>query len=569
MENVVSTSIFDDLKLQIFDKSKWKKGKFMVFGYEAGLGKSLTTQRYLAESEERALYVQRFVKDGALDETVERINKIAGDKVAVRLAEEEITKIKARKRAIGARVLCITHQLYYSICRGKHKDLIQGRSILIIDEYPDLLEQITVSSREIGQLWATFYQYGFKETDELASLFRDLIRDYSYSSEIQKKKEMIFVNFNEEKYDKYKEVIEKLFKKADQIKKAEHKELLYKFQQLLHNGGYFYEYAFHTVDTTPQFAMLESNIVLDANAEQDYRYALSNKFHVINQPKVYDNSNAVFYHYDVNTSKKALKGYKNLTEKALEQIDLKGCSGLLFITEKGQKENVEKEIKKFFGKSLEELQKTFGFPISIDYFGNLIGKNSYRVYNTVVMLKTPFFSCETYTLSKFLYSCMENLPIGNISIFQDEVVEKIRVSTIAGEMYQAIRRIARNNPGEAKIYVFNNNQEVIDMVLEQLPGIQYDKRQIEVENVRERVGGKVKAKKEKKPTKFDLTVEKVKVILTNLKQLDVKDIQKEEVRIEAGVKDKSNFSKMLIALKPFLETNQIDKDTNKQRFIFR
>lgn len=338
---------------------------------------------------------------------------------------------------------------------------------------------------------------------------------------------------------------------------------------MLQNGGYFYEYAFHTVDTTPKFSMLDCNIILDANAEQDYRYILSKKFHVIKQSKVFDNSNAVFYHFDVNTSKKALKGYKNLTEKALEQIDLKDCTGILFITEKRQKENVEEEIEKFFGKSLEEIQKSLGFPISVDYFGNIIGKNCYRYYNNVVMLKTPNFNYGTYGLNMFFFNRQQNLPIANISIFQDEIVEKIRISTIAGEMYQAVRRIARNNPGDAKIYVFNNNQEVIKMVLEQLPGIRYQKSQIDIEKVGKEAEKKERVKQEKKPTKFEITVEKVKTILTDLKQSKVKEIQKEQVRMKAGVKDKSNFSKILMALKPFLETNHIDKDTNKQRFIFR
>lgn len=539
----------------------------MVFGYEAGLGKSLTTQRYLAESNERALYVQRFVKDGALDETVERINKIAGDKVAVRLAEEEITKTKARKRATIARVLCITHQLYYSMCRGKHQDLIADRKILVIDEYPDLLEQITISDEEVGQLWATFYQYGLKETDELASLFRDVIRDYSYSAEILKNKEMIFVNFKEEKYEKYKEVIEKLLKKADQIKKAKHKELLFKFQQLLHNGGYFYEYAFHTVDTTPEFSMLDCNIVLDAN-ENDYRYALSSKFHIIKQPKIYDNSNAVFYHYDVNTSKKALKGYKNLTEKALEQIDLKGCTGILFITEMRQKENVEKEIEKFFEKSLEEIQKTLGFPVSVDYFGNLIGKNCYRLYNNVVMLKTPNFNYATYALTNFLFQCQQSLPTDTISIFQDEVVEKIRLSTISAEMYQAIRRIARNNPGDAKIYIFNNNQAVIDMVLEQLPGIQYQKCQLDVEKIEKKAGGTEKAKTEKKTNLSEERVEKVKSMLINLKQSGQPYVRKKEIWVQIGIKNSGNFNKILTELRPFLQVNNI-VDSKGQKLIFK
>lgn len=567
MENVIATSVFDDLKLQIFDRNRWDKSTFQVFSYEAGLGKSLTTQQYLAESEERALYVQRFVKDGALDETVERINDIAGDKVAVRLAEEEIKKTKARKRAINARVLCITHQLYYSMCRGKHQDLIADRKILVIDEYPDMLEQITISDEEVGQLWAAFYQYGLKETDELASLFRDLIRDYSYNSELQKNKEMIFVNFKEEKYYKYKEVIEKLLKKADQIKKAKHKELLFKFQQLLHNGGYFYEYAFHTVDTTPKFSMLDCNIVLDAN-ENDYRYALSGKFHIIKQPKVFDNSQAKFYHFEVNTSKRALKGYKNLTEKALEQIDLKDCTGILFITEMRQKENVEKEIEKFFGKSLESIKKDLGFPLSVDYFGNLIGKNCYRSHNIVVILKTPNFNYGTYGLTSLFFQLKQNLPTSNISIFQDDVVEKIRISTISAEMYQAVRRIARNNPGDAKIYVFNKNQEVIDMVLEQLPGIQYCKCQLDVEMAGKGVGSKEKEKQQKKLKITEERIEKVKSMLINIKESGRPYVRKKEIRVQIGIKNSGNFNKILTDLRPFLQVNGI-VDDKRQKLIFK
>ncbi|MEC1722845.1 hypothetical protein [Schinkia azotoformans] len=562
MGNLITTSIFDDLKNQIFDRSKWDNKVFSVFGYEAGAGKSRNVQRYLAETEDRALYVQRFSKDGELDATAERINTLAGKEIAVAFTGEDTKRKRVRKRAIEARTLCITHKMYSNICRGDHQDLIEGRVILVIDEYPDLLEQITVTYKEIGQLWTDIFQYGFAETDDLASLLRDMANKYSNDSEILKNREMVFVSFQSDKYDKYKDVIGQLLKKTKQARKSEHKELLFKFQQILNNGAYYYEGGFHTFDSTPKFAMLDCNIILDANAF-DYRYSLSNKFKVIKQPKIYDYSQAEFYHYDLNTSKRALKNYINLTEKALEQIDLKDSGGVLFITEQVQKEQVEKGIEAYFNDSLDGVQETLRMPLTVDYFGNLIGKNTYRNYNMVIVQKSPNFDYGTYALTNFFYKYHENLPIANISIFQDEDVEKVRLSTIAGEIYQAIRRIARDNPEDAKIYVFNNNQGVIDIVLEQLPGIQYHKCQIEVNKIGKEAGAKDKGKKEKMPTQFDEKVEEVKAILTNLQQSGKSYIRKKDVRVQVGIKDGANFSKVLDVLRPFLQINQIKNQGQK------
>lgn len=565
MENNVAINIFEDLKQQLFDKSKWDKSTFKVFSYEAGIGKSRTTQEFLAEVEDRALYVQRFVKDGALDETVQRINDFAEEEVAVRIAEDEIKNKEARRKAINAKVLCITHQLYYSICRGNHQDLILNRKVLVIDEYPDLIEPITVSYQEIGLLWAMVYQYGYTETEEIASLFRDLMKEYT--SKTQNNKEMIYINFREEKYDKYKEAIKKMLENMTQKNKRKYKDLLFTFQQILNNGCYFFQQGFHTINSTIDFVMLDCSIILDANAQLDYRYSLSKKFHVLKQQKIFDYSKAKFFHYDVNTSKKALKVYQNFTKNALEKINFEDCNGILFVTEKSQINKIREAIEKHFSKKLKEIQEILGYKISIDYFGNLIGKNSYRTYDTVVMLKTPIFDSTTYALNNFFFKYQEHLPIWDISFFEDEDMEKIRKTIIAGEVYQGLRRIARDNPGNAKMYVFNNNDEVINMVLDQMPGIQYNKIQIEIDKNRKKSGVKVKRKREREL--HAERVNKVKTILLELKQSNVEYVQKGEIRKQIGVKDRGNFTIILNDLIPFLEANHIDKESNKQRLIFR
>ncbi|WP_096552159.1 hypothetical protein [Ureibacillus thermosphaericus] len=118
--------IFEELRLQVFDKNRWNDKVFFVFGYEAGLGKSRKVQQFLAEVEDKSLYVQKFEKDGELDTTVERMNSLAGKRVAERFAGDDTKSKKARKKAIEAKVLCITHKMYSQICKGLHKDLIEG-----------------------------------------------------------------------------------------------------------------------------------------------------------------------------------------------------------------------------------------------------------------------------------------------------------------------------------------------------------------------------------------------------------------------------------------------------------
>lgn len=148
------------------------------------------------------------------------------------------------------------------------------------------------------------------------------------------------------------------------------------------------------------------------------------------------------------------------------------------ITQKDQIKSVEAGIERYFDGSLPDIITQLGVPQSIDYFGNLIGKNDYRLMDTVIVLKTPNFNYETYVLDKFFYNSIEGLPSHSFSVFKNRDVEAIRLSSIAGEIYQAVRRVARDNPNTARIYVVNDNQDVMNMVREQMPNIQYYMHQI-------------------------------------------------------------------------------------------
>lgn len=147
---------FDDLREQIMNKEKWDRDRFHVFDYEAGTGKSRNSKQYIGEMTKvyfyRVLYVQRFIRDNELNQTVALINEHAGREVALAFTGDDTKSNKRKNQAKEAQILCISQRMFSEICRGNHPELIDNRNTLIIDEYPDLLEKIAVSERDIGYL---------------------------------------------------------------------------------------------------------------------------------------------------------------------------------------------------------------------------------------------------------------------------------------------------------------------------------------------------------------------------------------------------------------------------------
>lgn len=82
----IADNYFKELHERIMNEEKWVKDKFVVYSYEAGTGKSQNTLRFIAEMTKekphRVLYVQKFVKDDELINTVATINDHAGKRVA-------------------------------------------------------------------------------------------------------------------------------------------------------------------------------------------------------------------------------------------------------------------------------------------------------------------------------------------------------------------------------------------------------------------------------------------------------------------------------------------------------
>ena len=65
--------------------------------------------------------------------------------------------------------------MYYQICKGNNLELIKGRDILIIDELPQLIQEIYVTRDDIASLWGRFNRDGDGAGRELAQLLLDLL----------------------------------------------------------------------------------------------------------------------------------------------------------------------------------------------------------------------------------------------------------------------------------------------------------------------------------------------------------------------------------------------------------
>lgn len=70
--------------------------------------------------------------------------------------------------------------------------------------------------------------------------------------------------------------------------------------------------------------------------------------------------------------------------------------------------------------------------IAIDYFGNIIGVNSYRDFDTAVILKTPYFDYLSYALTYFYFRRLDGEEIEDIRVFKNEWVEEIRKDRCSG-----------------------------------------------------------------------------------------------------------------------------------------
>ncbi|WP_299510037.1 hypothetical protein [uncultured Rummeliibacillus sp.] len=539
---MLSSSIdFKELVEKMTNTQSWDNKHFDVYSYEAGAGKSKKVQELLASTPYRALYVQRFVKDSGIENTVDTINKLANDKNrACKFTTVESGKKAKMVEAEKSQVLCISHKMYLQICLGYHQDLIKDREILIIDEHPDVFNKVTFSFADLGHaaLLARFEQNEILK-DIAKKIIVCLEKIDSRDKRIVNKLEL---NYTEEEISEYIGAIDILKKK----KSNEDKEMLEKLKFILKNPSFIIDRNIDTYNSNFNFILLECNIILDASAEIDYRYTISDIFNVHPQKKAFNYSTSLIKLFELKTGDVDYRSDKKRIHQIIfDTLEIKSSDKILFITAK----NNSKKLKPVIDDTNQlrvwdsrDLIKDY----EVDYFGNLIGKNNYKNYNVAVLMKTPNYSYVDYLLR---YAFYNSQGIGNfkkIKAFEEDNIEKMRISLIACDYYQSMRRIARSPGMTATYYIYTTNKDAIKLVRTQLPKIQFEECKVP----------KIRFQKAKK----ELVSDRLISCLEECQQNKIPTISKKAVCEKIGI-DKHQLSREIKKINLFLKMNNIKVET--------
>jgi len=551
---------FTDVEKQILDKKSWESDNFVVFTHEAGSGKSQETFRFLAQLPDsiKVLCVQRFTRNGDLLKTVDTINKHAGRNVATHFDSHSPNSSTHFDKIKQHQILVISHQMLAQIYKGSRRELIDGRNVQIIDEFPEfLLEPLSITMEDFSVLWSRS-----KPGDQLERVVIKLKNVFHEYDKLHTDKRREFINtipFGDEKYEDIRSVIEEELKNCLPNDKA-FSNTLRKISYILMNPCYYYEYAIHSYYPQNHIPLLKNNIILDANSFE-HRYKLNTDlFDVCEKEPFYDYKNSTITHFKIDTSKSALKKNKDIAETLFRKIEIEKLGKVLIVSDKDNKQKIEEALEKHF--TLRSPNENWTENVAIDHFGNLIGSNEYRDFDSIIILKTPFHPFNSYVTKYLFFSKDKDNKTDEQYSFNHPQIEKLRISIICGEFYQAIKRINRNNEKSSKIFICSLANEAIDLMLTKFPNIKYHKEQLPCKPLPPTL--KVEPKKS---SYQELSLKLIEELQYECSKQEDFRIKKSEFAMRIGLKDQSNFSK--VSRPVMQDIKSLGIQMNKHFFVYQ
>ncbi|MBC8587124.1 DEAD/DEAH box helicase [Paratissierella segnis] len=471
------------------------KNRFSVINGEAGLGKTLYTEQALAKlalQNRKAIFVRKFVEDCV--GSAKRINKQCKKEVAIAIHTGNYKELKEILDSYN--ILVITHKRYIDLSKNKaeRKLFTQNREVLVIDEEIDMLDEMVYTTNRIEEFDSllergiirdlynictkeiesflktnktrTFFKTSINVSKELKQL-KNLITNSRLREFV--KTDIIFDN-NIETAIISKDDKEILMTKSDFIKEIE------VLENFINHVCYVENSFMYSYDRQIKFWKLENNLVLDATASVNYIYSISKQFTVKKDKKVVNHKNWIMYIVKQNTTKSNKAKTENIYDVINKEINNIALFG---------------DLDKTLIIGNKEEQKYIHTSKYIDYawFGNITGKNDWKDFSKAFIIHNPQFPFHTYIAKYQLYAgekalLKENLGIvrnGQVVRFISQKLEKLRQTTIASEIYQAIKRINRLNSQNAEVYFMNNDNEIIDIVISQFKNINVKEYKLEEE----------------------------------------------------------------------------------------
>ncbi|ULT55870.1 hypothetical protein L1999_22695 [Neobacillus drentensis] len=519
---------------------------FMVLPMEAGIGKSLQTDRiiggYLSQNNQeeselwtsqggyrRFLIVKQFVED--VQASIERINQCSGLDVALGITSENWGRYKDNLESLAFHpVIIITHERYLRLAQDAftREYFMEGRHTLIIDE---ALHIPTFSFSEIEYRKMQSILPISLHGDLLAvckGLFKELNRlEQQKSGNLLLKCEP---KIKPDTISQFKSKIEAQTYDLEQFntvrKFCDMLDAIYANKCLYNNGR------LTSFNSELRRWGLRNNIILDANGEIDQQYLYDVGIVIDRQTQIITHENWTLHHVPFNSSMSNIRRTEDYFPQMCKLIEEHKSESdkTLIVTQ------LKAEVE-----LLSHLQGNDIQNVDVAHFGDIVGKNYWRNYTQVWIIANPLIPMEVYPLR---WSIATQQKITNHSlqmiaekgkkgkfVFKNADFEAIRFGCVISELYQAIKRINRDNTKEAEVFVVHGDSDVFNELRKHLKGIRLgDPIQLDVKYHKTDVN----------PLKKDKADQLVDYILT----LPQGEYDKGLVREAVGI-DKSNFARIL------------------------
>ncbi len=535
---------------------------FKVLDHECGTGKSVTTEEALAEIikyNKKALLVKERNADCII--SAERINKLANKEIAIAINSDTYDLKgfnKIRTKLFRFDIVIISHEKYkvLAIDKKQREYFSKDRNILIIDEFLNMTKgnELSINIKWIVEFETLLRHRALRNQfalciseiedylnskKKLQSFFNAKIDYKIICKEINKLKTLIKSNLDNEYLQ------EQGFSKTQILQKVEELKQFYN-QTCVVEGNTIY-----CTNREYQYWLLDNNILLDASAKLNIAYKLNKElFRVQHQTPVLDHKLWSFFVMKTNSTiskkNKALNFYE-VVNKVAEKL---GQENTLIIGNKTDENSINATYK--------------------NHFGNVTGSNDYRELSNCIITHNPNLPYRYYVLEYLYFSNStfdnknswggSNVGSGDEMVyrFNENKFEEYRQSKNANEIYQAIKRVNRNMSKESNVFIFNNDMETIQRVLDMFKGNKtttiYDNK---VEFEKSKQEEYIEERKENRQAKKFIT------LLNEIMKLKHIDLQKQKknrkgemetvmgiypkasLRDYMGV-DKSNFAKVIL-----------------------
>jgi hypothetical protein len=466
------------------------KEVFKIVDFEAGLGKSkytdLIIKDYLNEVEwtnqKKFLIVKRFNEDSINTANVLESGFLKNSTLAI-TSENWNNEWKDNLEDLHIkRVLIISHKRYVNLCLDDNirKYFTKGRHTLIIDE--KVMFPVYTYNDELYNAVHKIFPHALR--DPLKNICQGLnnilisIKNNKQSNAVTR----VFpkTKFNIESFNQLIEYNKHIFKtnkdKAIIEYFLEGLNLWYSMETVsIANAGNI-----STCNPKHQHWGLKNNIILDASAGIDGIYrANTNKYRLQRQTHFIDHQQSKFVRVDFNSSKTNINSEKNnyFPEMARRIVtETKGNEKTLIVIQKSLSDQFYKHICKVAGiekvwKDKSDKKLDFDYnnePFAIAWFGNLIGKNTFKDFNNIWILGSPNIPLEQYLIQYMHYSC-EGIGRKGLTIlkgrYKNSLFRSVQEGYIISELYQTLKRIQRNPKPAGKLFIVHHDEDIVNSVI--------------------------------------------------------------------------------------------------------